>query len=324
MKIAAGWMSSAASLTLPALLALAGCAHSDDPTGVIERNYSADGTARPAFSHVPETCFTHGGLPIDIYYPADIATNNAKRPVVTWGNGTAGSSTNVKYFLNHLATWGFVVVATEDGFTGNGDSILAALDQVIDAGNSNSSCPFYNKLDASHIAAVGHSQGAGGAIRAMIKSWQPPHNRISTAIPIELPGQQFCFCAANDVLDAASITQGSVFFVDGSLDPVSPPTQAPSVTGEQSIAAFYDAVPAAVPKLKGTLLWASHNDITGQPQCSGTMLFCDIGVTGYLGYPTAWLAYQLGIDPSAKAAFVSGSGEMFQQTGHWQYVASNL
>jgi hypothetical protein len=59
-----------------------------------------------------------------------------------------------------------------------------------------------------------------------------------------------------------------VFFVDGSLDlPVSPPTQSqpPLAIGLQSIAAFYDAIPNSVSKLKGTLIGPTHNDIIGQP-----------------------------------------------------------
>jgi hypothetical protein len=111
-----------------------------------------------------------------------------------------------------------------------------------------------------------------------------------------------------------------------------PPTQSSQTRGEQSIEAFYDAVPTVdatgqpngVLKLKGTLRFANHNDIGGQPKCVPGTPFCDIGVFGYLGYPTAWLAYQLGLDPSAKAAFVSGSGEMFQQRSHWQHVQSNV
>jgi len=59
-----------------------------------------------------------------------------------------------------------------------------------------------------------------------------------------------------------------VFFIDGSADiPISPPTQAAWVPGEQSIAAYYNAVPNGVPKLKGTILGPGHNDVQGQPDC---------------------------------------------------------
>jgi hypothetical protein len=315
-----------------AIVALAGCAHIDDPTGAIERKYFADGPW-PVTMQLAAPCCAANGFPSDLYYPTNLGANGFKHPIVTWGNGTGGTSTGAAYFLRHLASWGFVVIASQDKYERNGASILAAAHKMVDE-NSNPSSPFFNKLDTGHIGAVGHSQGASGAVRAMIDSTgTPPYPPIITVIPVELPGQRFCFCPLSEILDTAAVTHGSIFFVDGSADiPVSPPTQPPHMPGEQSIEAFYDAVPTVdaqgnpngVVKLKGTLLAANHNDIGGQPKCVPGTPFCDVGVFGYLGYPTAWLAYQLGVDPSAKAAFVSGSGEMFLQQTHWLYVQSNV
>jgi hypothetical protein len=244
-------------------------------------------------------------------------------PIITWGNGTGGVSSGAAYFLRHLASWGFVIVATRDRFTGDGETIWDAASFMMNA-NSDPSSIFFNKLDTSRVGAVGASQGAGGAVRATIAS----NGKISTVIPIELPGQQFCFCAPNQVLDTANLTQGSVFFVDGSNDiPVSPPVQLqpPQLVGEQSLAAFYAAVPNGVPKLTATLIGPSHNDISGQPGCdTAAAPPCVVGVTGYLGYPTAWMADRLGLDPSAHAAFVTGTGEIFSQTSHWAFVQSNI
>jgi pimeloyl-ACP methyl ester carboxylesterase len=33
---------------------------------------------------------------------------------------------------------------------------------------------------------------------------------------------------------------------------------------------------------------------------------------------------RLGLDPTAHAAFVSGTGEIFSQTSHWEFVQSNI
>src|SRR6202022_617936 len=90
-------------------------------------------------------------------------------------------------------------------------------------------------------------------------------------------------------VDTKHLTAGSVFFIDGSNDiPISPPTQNLGFPGEQSIAAYYSAVPNSVPKLKGTLIGPGHPDVQGQPDCSKAPLGCVNGVYGYLGYPTAW------------------------------------
>jgi hypothetical protein len=36
------------------------------------------------------------------------------------------------------------------------------------------------------------------------------------------------------------------------------------------------------------------------------------------------MADRLGLDPTAHAAFVSGSGEIFSQTSHWEFIQSNI
>jgi hypothetical protein len=221
--------------------------------------------------------------------------------------------------LNHMASWGFVVIASEDPMTGPGQTILDAANYLVQK-NSDSTSIFFNKLNVAQIGAFGHSQGAGGAINAVIKSG----GTIKTVIPIELPAQVWCTTPPN-CIDTHNLTTGSVFFIDGSLDiPISPPTQPPQVTGEQSIDAFYKAVPNSVAKLKGTLLGPSHNDVTGQPDCKTAVQPCINGVYGYLGYPTAWMMYQLQNDNYAHGAFVNGSGEMFSQTLNWELVSSNL
>jgi hypothetical protein len=100
--------------------------------------------------------------------------------------------------------------------------------------------------------------------------------------------------------------------------------QQPGTVGEQSIDGYYKAVLAGVAKLKGTLIGPSHNDVQGQPGCKKASIPCIDGVYGYLGYPTAWLMYQLQGDSYAHGAFVSGTGEMFSEIKNWQYVASNI
>jgi hypothetical protein len=213
-----------------------------------------------------------------------------------------------------------VIVATQDGNTNLGQTIFDAANFLVNA-NSDPQSIFVNKLKIDQIGAIGHSQGASGAIHALIKSG----GSIKTVIPIELPAQQFCFCSPNDVIDTSKITQGSVFFVDGSLDLlVSPPTQDPSAVGLQSIAAFYNAVPNSVRKLKGTLIGPTHNDVTGQPSCATAQVPCVDGVYGYLGYLTAWMMDQLQGDNFAHGAFVQGSGEIFTETKNWELVESNI
>ncbi len=239
-------------------------------------------------------------------------------PLLTWGKGSFGRSADCAYLLTHMASWGFVVIATEDTMTGPGQTILSAAKFLINE-NTDSNSIFYHKLNTSQVGSFGASQGATGALNAMMKSG----GLIKTAIPIELLSQIWCSSPTNCV-DTKNMTSGSVFFIDGSMDAISPPTQPPWELGEESIAAYYDAAPGSVVKLKGTLNGPNHNDVTDKPSCKKAKWPCANGVYGYLGYPTAWMMAQLQGDTYARGAFIQGTGEIFSETTNWAYVASNV
>jgi hypothetical protein len=288
------------------------------PSKPIELKYYAPGPWAVTVSTGGACCDSTNNK-FDLYYPTTLGANGFMHPILTWGNGSFGSPLQYDYFLRHMASWGFVVIATEDQQTGAGQTILDAANFMVHA-NSDSASTFFHKLNVNQIGAFGHSQGAGGAGNALIKS----AGLIKTVIPIELPARVWCTLGPN-CLDPANLTSGSVFFIDGSTDfPISPPTQSSQTSGEQSVQAFYDATPGSVAKLKGTLIGPNHNDVQGQPDCSHAAFPCVNGVYGYLGYPTAWFMYQLQGDSFAHGAFVNGTGEMFSETKNWQLVASNI
>jgi hypothetical protein len=306
---------------LPFLLASAfvsACNPPNYPTGAIELKYYGQGPWAVTVN-VGGACCDSSGNKFDLYYPTNLGANGFMHPILTWGNGSFGKPAQCDYFLRHMASWGFAVIATEDSFTGAGQTILDGANFMIQA-DSDSHSIFFHKLNVNQVGAFGHSQGAGGAGNALIKSG----GKIKTALLIELPARIWCTLGPN-CFDPANVSSSSIFFVDGSADlPISPPTQPPQITGEQSVEAFYNATPSGVMKLKGTLLGPNHNDITGQPDCSHAAFPCVNGVYGYLGYPTAWFMYQLQGDSFAHGAFVSGTGEMFSETTNWEFVASNV
>ena len=288
------------------------------PTGPIELKYYGQGPW-PVTVSAGGACCDSSGNKFDLYYPANLGANGFLHPILTWGNGSFAQPTQYDYLLRHMASWGFAVIATNDSQTGVGQTILDGAKFMLHA-NADPASVFFHKLNVSQVGAFGHSQGAGGAGNALIKS----AGAIKTAILIELPARMWCALGPN-CLDTANLTSGSVFFIDGSSDfPISPPTQTPQTPGEQSVAAFYNAVPNNVPKVKGTLIGPNHNDVQGQPDCSHAAFPCVNGVYGYLGYPTAWFMYQLQGDAFAHGAFVNGTGEMFSETANWELVASNV
>jgi hypothetical protein len=294
------------------------------PNGEIERKYYAAGPWEDVtVGETDKPCDSAGNRCI-LVYPTNLGTNGFKHPIVAYGNGTNANPIETAYFLKHLASWGFAVVASEDKQTLPGITILDSVKFLI-AANSDPGSIFLNKLDVSQIGAVGYSQGAFGVISAMIKF----PGLIKTIIAIELPAKSWCKPACPNP-DVRHLTQGSIFFVTGSADPISPPTQSPGSPGDQSIEAYYDAVPDKLMKLKGTLIGPSHNDISGQPDCAkATGSACVIGVYGYLGYPTAWLMYRLQGDSYARGAFIQETGEMFKgppqpAARNWDHVDSNI
>jgi hypothetical protein len=297
---------------------LTGCNARNAPTGTIEKKYYAAGPWAVTVSPGSACCDSlHNKF--DLYYPTNLGANQFLHPILTWGNGSFGKSSDCAYLLTHMASWGFVVIATADQFTGPGQTILDAAKYLVQA-NGDSNSVFFHKLQVGQIGAFGTSQGAGGAINALVKSG----GSIKTVIPIELPAHIWC-TQGPSCPDTMNVTSGSIFFIDGSSDIlISPPTQTPQTSGEQSIAAYYDAVPGGVNKLKGTLIGPNHNDVTGQPDCQTAVAPCVNGVFGYLGYPTAWFMDRLQGDGYAHGAFVSGTGEIFSQTGNWEFVASNI
>lgn len=302
----------AALAALMYALAPAAVAHADapyHPAGAIEAKYSRPGPFAVS-SQYGFGCCDSTGAKYDIWYPTDLGTT--RHPIIAWGNGTDAVPRQYAHLLRHLASWGFVVIATENQQTGSGADIAGATRYLIDRA-ANPASIFHNRLDTRAIGAMGHSQGATGVLNAMMNS----RGLIKTAIPIELPSQALCFDATR-CIDTAGLRSGSVFFVNGSADTLIAPSDPwDSLAGLQSIRQFYAATPDSVTKAWGTLIGPNHNDIQGQPDCAAASFPCTTGVYGYLGYPTAWMMARLRGDEAARAAFTPGSGEFYRPNPNW-------
>ncbi|MEU7855558.1 alpha/beta hydrolase [Nonomuraea sp. NPDC049141] len=228
-----------------------------------------------------------------LYYPADLGAGGVKHPIITWGNGTGAVPTQYPGLLNQLASWGFAVVASTDTTTGTGSEMIAAAQYLI-ARNTDSSSVFYGKLDVTKVGAVGHSQGAGGAVNTATKSG----GLIDTVIPIALPAPIWVSSGDKFYVDQLTCP---VLFVSGANDTLISPNSA--------LQTYYGQVPGAAAKaqLKG----ADHNTIQGTGG-------------GFLGYVTAWLMYQLQGDTYARGAFAGTTPELNTNTNWQNQVEKNL
>jgi hypothetical protein len=83
-------------------------------------------------------------------------------PVITWANGTCGEIAGYAPLLASIASYGFVIVASNSTWTATSptNTVQArALDYAASL-NADSTSIFYQRLDMNKIGAMGHSQGA--------------------------------------------------------------------------------------------------------------------------------------------------------------------
>lgn len=227
-------------------------------------------------------CCDRKGKEIDLYLPVANAQGR-QMPVVVWGNGSWASPEKYDFLLRHLASWGMVVAATRDDAVARGETMLDALALLEEEG-----APV--PVDVDRVAAIGHSQGAGGAANAAIAA-----GHIDTVVAIDLPAKDNCSPGDCDDIPSGLSGDVSVLFLSGDRDPLSPP---------DAVDAYYGAVPEGLLTAKGMVVDADHNDIQGQPECGFLAIGCRNGVEGFLPYVTAWLAWQLEVDPAAGQVFV--------------------
>ena len=283
----------------------------------VERVYAAQGPWAVS-ERAGVGCCASSGAGYDVWYPTELRHAAVRHPIVTWGDGTSAVPSQYDYLLRHLASWGFVVIAAHNSDTGSGQDLIDAAKYLIRQNNTPSSI-FYRALDPTGVAAVGHSQGATGAINALADSG----GIVSTAVAFEIPAQMFCSSTVR-CTDTRKLNSGSVFFVNGSGDsPISPSTQPIpwQDVGLQSDLAYYQATPEVVSKVWATAIGPSHNDVQGQPDCARASVPCVVGVGPYLGYPTAWLMDRLQYDQRAHTAFARG-GEFYTAPG-WTNQTGN-
>lgn len=95
-----------------------------------------------------------------IYYPAELENDTQKYKPIIWANGSLMIPIFYHFFLKHLASWGYVVIASW--------SPMPLIDQIGFKGGlkmvqklNKSDSIFKDQLDLENMGASGHSQGGG-------------------------------------------------------------------------------------------------------------------------------------------------------------------
>jgi Chlorophyllase enzyme len=86
-------------------------------------------------------------------------------PVITWANGTCGETHGYSALLSTVASYGFVVIASNSTWTGvtataDGTPVQVSAIDYAEALDADQKSPLYQRLDLSKVGAMGHSQGA--------------------------------------------------------------------------------------------------------------------------------------------------------------------
>ncbi|MBL7495731.1 alpha/beta hydrolase [Frankia sp. CNm7] len=258
----------------------------DAPAGPVEADYSSDGRYATTTEVVADPA---GGARYQLFRPADYSTLGFLSPIVTWGDGTGGTPAQYSALLDHLASYGFTVIAPAQRNTGGGDEMAAAV-RYLTAQAGVAGSVFYGRLDGDRVAAAGHSQGAGGAIRAATAN----PALIDTVVTFSLPSKTWvaanadCPTKADCMFDLTRLSQPT--FLIGTHGPFD--SVIASAATERD---FYDQVP-------GRAALGLIESSGGKPADHNSVQDRD-GHRGFLGYVTAWLCAELRGDTVAAAAF---------------------
>lgn len=259
--------------------------------GTLEAKYLAMGPHEVSYL---ERAGMHDFKKYEIYYPSDITSGTVKYPVVIYSNGTGIKASKYPVALKHLASWGFIVIATEEEYSWNGFSSEMCLrlmiklnkTEIMDGWKTN---PFFAHIDLDNIGVSGHSQGGVGVINAATENKNGGKIKaIFSASPTSMALAQ----ALEWDYDASLITV-PIFLVSSTGD-----SDENLVVSGTQLQEIYEAVPDTVTKVIARRIGAEHGDM---------LSFAD-------GYMTAWFMWQLQGDEEAAQAFIGNDAELLHNT----------
>lgn len=220
-----------------------------------------------------------------LFRPKDLSPGGLCHPVITWGNGTGSTPSAYRSLLTLFASHGFVVIASNSKNVARGTPrpMLVGVDWVLQQ-NADPSSVLYHHLDATHIGATGHSQGAVATSQAAGDS------RITTNVPIE--GAQ-----------VQKNLHGPAMFFCGGMDDVV------GCTGAQSALTAVTTLPA---------MYAEYLSVD-----HGSWMSFGSKPSVVYGAVTAWMRVHLMADTALRPWFYGTSCKLCADTG-WQIQQKNM
>lgn len=249
--------------------------------GKIEEQYLQNGIFKISKTTVKEE------KPINkytIYYPSELNSSDKSYPMVLIVNGTGGKATKYEPMLRQLASWGFIVVGTQDKGTGTGESSITTLNYMLSE-NTNTNSMFYGKIDIDNIGISGFSQGGAGTIRAITMFDESQY--FKTAVPLSPVSEKTAAKTTNYPYDSSKINCPILMLAGTSGE-----FETEIVIPIAEMNKMYEKISS--PKVMARRTEMTHDDMMYKAQ----------------GYVTAWFMWQLKGNEAAKEAFIGENAEI--------------
>lgn len=254
--------------------------------GVLESKYLSMGEHEVSYMESPALM---SFKKYEIFYPTDLSDMNGKLPVVVFVNGTGAVASKYQALQKHLASWGFITIATEEEYAWNGFSAEMSVrylkilneyeGEVNGAGNI-----FKGKIDLDKVGITGHSQGGFGVVNAITEQRHADSYKAAVILSCgDTKGiNSFQWEADDTLIKAPTLIMGSTGNADSVIAPL------------EGLQKLYNNIPSNVTKVLARRNDADHGEM---------LYYAD-------GYVTAWFMYYLADDVEASKAFFEESAEI--------------
>ena len=227
---------------------------------------------------------------VSVFYPEELETSGKKYPMILVMNGTGGKTTKYEPVFRMYASWGFIVVGTQDKGTGTGKTTVKVLNDML-ALNKDSESVFHNKIDTENIGLTGFSQGGAGVFNVLTK--YDEGKMIKAAVPLS-PASETLSALTTDYAYDSSLVECPIMILCGTEGQF----ETEIVIPLEELVKQYDKITS--PKVMARRTGMDHDKMMSHAG----------------GYVMAWFRWLLQGDEDAAKVFTGASPELLSNTSY--------
>lgn len=227
---------------------------------------------------------------VSVFYPEELETTGKKYPMIMVMNGTGGKATKYEPVFRMYASWGFIVVGTQDKGTGTGKTTVKVMDDML-ALNKDSGSIFYNRIDTENIGLTGFSQGGAGVFNVLTK--YDEGKMIKAAAPLS-PVSETMSALTTDYTYDSSLVECPIMILCGTEGQF----ETEIVIPLEELLKQYEKITA--PKVMARRTGMDHDKMMSHAG----------------GYVIAWFRWQLQGDEEAAKVFTGASPELMNNPAY--------